>query len=125
MKLEQFFEKYDEISRLIEKRFDQYKPLDPDIHMDADLTSWIYECGEIEIIWNAYWNYGGHERGTFYMPLEWIEMSEDEWQTFLEDFKRKQEKEKRRKELQERRQKLKHEREQYEKLKSKFENEEN
>lgn len=123
MDMNKFFEKYDEINRLIETRFNQYTKICSKSQY-GNLSSWIYECGSIEIHWNAYWGYGGHDSGTFYMPVEWLEMSDEEWSTFLEKFKHEQEKEERKEERAEKRRKLKQERAEYEELKRKFETEE-
>lgn len=124
MDTNEFFTMYEKISQLIETRFDQYTKICSKSQY-GDLSSWIYDCGSIEIYWNAYWIYGGHDSGIFYMPLEWIEMTDEEWTAFLNKFKHEQEKEKRKEERAEKRRKLKQERAEYEELKRKFETEEN
>lgn len=130
MDMKAFFEQYEEISRLIERRFDQYKAtFDTNIHMDGNLSSWEYDCGFIEIHWSAYWRYGGHDNGSIDMPLEWFEMSEEEWQKVLDEETRRREKNKLAEErakkaaaTRKRNEKEKREREQLKKLKEKYEN---
>jgi hypothetical protein len=128
-----FFEEYTKIGKLIETRFDQYKEtFETKIPRDAYLSSWIYDSGFIDIRWSAHWRYGGYDSGEFYMDTAWLEMSEEEWQKFLNDEKLRQEKVKRNEErakkaaaTRARNEKENRERKRYEELKRKFEKEEN
>jgi hypothetical protein len=119
MELETFFEQYVEISDRIETRFNQYTKI-CDKSQYGSLTSWIYSDGEIEIHWDAYWRYGGHDGGTFYMKPAWLEMSEEEWQAFLDKLDRKQKAKKKREETAERKRMEKEDKAKYEELKRKF-----
>jgi len=124
-----FFEDYIKISEFIEKRFDQYKEtFETNIHMDGRLISWIYDSGFINIRWSAHWSFGGYESGEFSMNTKWLEVSEDDWQNFLNTEKLRQEKVKRNEErakkaaaTRARNEKEKRDRKRYEELKRKFE----
>ena len=119
--MDEFVKQYEEISRLIECRFDQYEAIVKMCNRTGcSVDYWNIDSGYIDIHWDDGWD----ERGTFYMKLNWLKMSEDEWQAFLTELKQEKEKSVQSEKEAATRRKNYEERKRYEELKSKFENEE-
>lgn len=129
MNMKDFFNEYHRIDRIIERRYDQYRSAKGET---GSISSWSYDgyggyedTDELKIRWSDSWAYGGYDWGYDNFKIAWLELTDKEWDEFLEKTRKEVIKaaEKKKKNVERARQNAK--RKKYEELKSEFEKEEN